>query len=248
MMRAGTPEAADLASAHTARMSYLDRIELHRPGLEPYEAAFAWQQARADAVRGGVACEALALLQHPPVYTLGMRGRRDSVLESEAAIEARGASIVQSDRGGDVTFHGPGQLVAYPILDVRARELRPASYVRLLEQVVIDTLADCEVEAGRVAGRPGVWVRDAKVAAVGVRVRDGISTHGVAINVSTDLGWFDAIVPCGIADASVTSITALRGVAVSHRAVEDAFVEAFALLFHLQPIEEATAAIAAGAR
>lgn len=232
----------------------LARIELHRPGLVPYAEAFAWQQARATAVRGGAASEVLALLQHPPVFTLGMRGRRDSVLEPEAAIEARGASIVQSDRGGDVTFHGPGQLVAYPILDLRARGLRPATYVRMLEQTIIDTLAAFEVRAERVPGRPGVWVtsagRDAKIAAVGVRVREGVSTHGIAINVSTDLRWFDAIVPCGIADAGVTSIEALCGAPLQsesmlHRAVEDAFAAAFARLFAVGCFEVAKASVAA---
>lgn len=229
-------------------MAELARIELHRPGLVPYAAAFAWQQARAAALRAGSAIEALTLLQHPPVFTLGMRGRRDSVLEPEVAIEARGASIVQSDRGGDVTFHGPGQLVAYPILDLRARGLGPATYVRMLEQAIIETLATFEVHAERMPGRPGVWVGDAKMAAVGVRVREGVSTHGIAINVSTDLGWFDAIVPCGIAGASVTSIAALRGIAPDHRAVEDAFAAAFARLFDVRCAEVSTAWIAGEAR
>lgn len=209
-------------------------IELQRPGLVAYDEALAWQQARAEAVRTGAALEALAVLQHPPVYTLGMRGERRHVLATPEALAARGAGLVPTDRGGDVTFHGPGQLVAYPILDLRRRELGPATYVRMLETVLIDTLARFGIEAGRVPGRPGVWAEESKVAALGVRVRGGVCTHGVALNVSTDLGWFDAIVPCGIADAGVTSMERLLGVAPPHQAVEDAFIEAFARVFGLR--------------
>lgn len=209
-------------------------IELHRPGLVAYDEALAWQQARAEAVRTSAAPETLAVLQHAPVYTLGMRGERRHVLATPEALTARGASLVPTDRGGDVTFHGPGQLVAYPILDLRRRELGPATYVRMLESVLIEVLARFGLEAGRVAGRPGVWVEDAKVAALGVRVRSGVSTHGVALNVSTDLRWFDAIVPCGIADAGVTSMERLLRVAPPHEAVEDAFIEAFACVFEVR--------------
>jgi lipoic acid synthetase len=129
------------------------------------------------------------------------------------AIEERGGHVVHSDRGGDITFHGPGQLVAYPILDLRGRGLGPATYVRMLERTILETLARFGVHARQVEGRPGVWVGDEKIAALGVRVREGVSTHGIAINVTTDLDWFDAIVPCGLADAGVTSIARVRGTA-----------------------------------
>ncbi|MEZ4554238.1 MAG: lipoyl(octanoyl) transferase LipB [Dehalococcoidia bacterium] len=209
-------------------------IEPDRLGLVRYDEAFAWQQARADAVRAGTAREALAVLQHPPVYTLGMRGERRHVLVTPEALAERGADFVMTDRGGDVTFHGPGQLVAYPILDLRRRDLGPATYVRMLEVVLIETLAHFSIAACRVSGRPGVWVEGAKVAALGVRVRGGVSTHGVALNVSTDLAWFDVIVPCGIADAGVTSMERLLGVAPPHQTVEDAFIEAFARVFEVR--------------
>jgi lipoate-protein ligase B len=208
-------------------------IEVWRPGLVAYDVALAWQQTRADAVRAGAALEALALLQHPPVFTLGMRGGDDHVLAWPALLAERGATLVRTDRGGDVTFHGPGQLVAYPILDLRARGLRPATYVRLLEAVLIETLAQFDLEAGRVAGRPGVWVGGAKVAAVGVRIRGGVSMHGVALNVATDLEWFELIVPCGIADAGVTSMARLLGTSPPHEAVEAAFADAFARTFEV---------------
>lgn len=223
---------------HTGRMT----IELVRAGRLRYPDAWTWQRNRADAVRSGGAAEALMLVQHPPVYTLGMRGRTASMLVSDALLAARGAEVVQSDRGGDVTFHGPGQMVAYPILDVRRRGLGPSAYVRLLEASVIETLASFGVEAGRVAGRPGVWTgkdgTHTKVAAIGVRIRDGVSTHGVALNVSTDLTWFEAIVPCGIADAGVTSLQGLLGAAPPHVDVEAAFLDAFGRAFHVErPVE-----------
>jgi lipoyl(octanoyl) transferase len=214
----------------------LDMTELRllRPGVVSYLNALAWQQARAEAVRTGEAPEALVVLQHPPVYTLGMRGGREHLLVTPELLESQGASVVPTDRGGDVTFHGLGQLVAYPILDLRRRGLGPATYVRMLEATLIETLRRFDIEAERVAGRPGVWAGGAKVAALGVRVRGGVSTHGIALNVSTDLDWFDHIVPCGIADAGVTSMERLLVSAPPHEEVEDAFIEAFARVFEVR--------------
>lgn len=224
------------------------KVEVWRPGVIAYGDGLAWQGARAAVLRAGAATEALALLEHPPVYTLGMRARAEHVLVSRAWLAARGASVVETDRGGDVTFHGPGQLVAYPILDLRARGLGPATYVRMLEACLISTLAHFEVRAERVAGRPGVWVETGgareKIAAVGVRVRDGVSTHGVALNVSTDIAWFEAIVPCGLPDATVTSMQRVLGAAPSMDAVMDAFASAFASAF-VRSIE-ATAPLESG--
>jgi lipoyl(octanoyl) transferase len=211
----------------------MTEIAVARLGLVPYADAFAWQQVRAQAVRASREPEVIGVLEHPPVYTLGMRARREHLLASEAALRERGAEVVQTDRGGDVTFHGPGQLVAYPILDLRARGLGPAEYVRSLEACVIDTLAAFGIESMRVPGRPGVWVgaETAKIAAIGVRIRDGVSMHGLALNVTTDLAWFDAIVPCGIADASVTSMERELGNAPGFNAVCDAFLASFERAF-----------------
>ena len=181
-------------------------VEVHRLGLIDYERALGWQEERAASVRAG-GREAVALLEHLPVYTLGARGDRSHLLADVAALEARGAKVVKTDRGGDVTFHGLGQLVVYPVLDLRARGVHVGDYVRCLEQVAIETAATFRVESRRVEGRPGAWVRvDAKLVAVGVRVRGGVSTHGLALNVSTDLSWFDAIVPCGIEGTGATSL------------------------------------------
>ena len=171
----------------------------------PYEPALHWQRDRVAAVRAG-GREAFALLEHEPVYTMGRRGGRSSML---LAPEAMPAPVVDIERGGDLTWHGPGQLVGYPILDLRRRELRAADYVRELEALLVDVLATFHLEAGVVAGRPGVWVDGAKIAAIGVAIRGGVSSHGFALNVAPDLAWYDAIVPCGLADASVTSMAAL---------------------------------------
>ena len=130
-----------------------------------------------------------------------------------------------------MTFHGPGQLVGYPVLDLRRRGLLPVDYVRRLEQVLIDTLRDFDIEGERVPGRPGVWAGGGKIAAIGVRVRGGVSTHGFALNVSTDLNWFDAIVPCGLYDATVTSMAMILPAAPPMQEVEESVCRAFSRVF-----------------
>ncbi len=165
------------------------------------------------------------------MITFGRRARYDHLLVEPADLWRRGAAVVETDRGGDVTFHGPGQLVAYPILDLRARGLGPSEYVRRLEEAVIQTLRRFGVRGERSPGRPGVWVGGAKIAAVGVRIHDGVSTHGLALNVETDLSWFGAIIPCGISDAGVTSLAWLLGRSPGVPAAMDAFRTAFAAVF-----------------
>jgi lipoyl(octanoyl) transferase len=206
-------------------------VGLRRLGLMPYEDAWRWQREAARALREQEAPEFLALLEHPPVYTLGRRSRGASLLVRPAELITRGADVIEVDRGGDVTFHGPGQLVAYPILDLKERGLGPSEYVRLLEEVVIRALERFGLMGERVPGRPGVWAGGGKVCAIGVRVQSGVSTHGFALNVVTDLSWFDAIVPCGLPDITVTSMERLRSDSLQMtsvmRAVEDAFESVF---------------------
>ena len=206
-------------------------VGLWRPGVVEYGRALEWQHARAAALYAGSEGEALALLQHPPVYTLGARGDDSHLLASPQALAAFGAEVVQTDRGGNVTFHGPGQLVAYPILNLRGRDMGVASYIRALEAIMIEAVARFGVQAERVRGRPGVWVDGAKLGAVGVRVSRGVSSHGLALNVSTDLEWFARIVPCGIPDIEATSLELLLGEAPALREVEDGLAEAFAREF-----------------
>jgi lipoate-protein ligase B len=175
----------------------------------------------------------LLLLEHPPTYTLGVRGRADNLLLREDALAHLGASVHRIDRGGDVTFHGRGQLVGYPILDLRRWNQGPLWYVRSLEAVLIETLAAFDIEAQRVAGRPGAWVDGAKIAAIGVRVSRGITSHGFALNVDPDLGWFSHIVPCGLPGVRVTSMAEVLGQAPPMERVMDAVVEAFARVFEI---------------
>ncbi len=188
-------------------------------GRVPYTEAFALQLALRD--RG--TDDHLLLLEHPHVFTLGLRGDPGHVLVDPAAV---GAELIRTDRGGDVTYHGPGQLVAYPIVSLAMGPDAIPGHVRGLEQVVIDTLADLGVEAGRLEGYPGVWVEPdgptpRKICAIGVRVGHGRSMHGLALNVDPDLTWFDRIVPCGIPDKAVTSLAA-EGVPITMAGVVDA--------------------------
>jgi lipoyl(octanoyl) transferase len=159
--------------------------------------------------------DALLLLEHPPVYTTG---RRDVSHNLRLPADRLGAPLVETDRGGDITFHGPGQLIAYPIIDLREARLGVMEYVRSLEEVVIRTVRDYGIEGELECGRTGVWVGDRKIAAIGVRVsRPGgaggawVTTHGLALNVSVDLCWFEKIVPCGISDRGVTSMEQATG-------------------------------------
>jgi lipoate-protein ligase B len=212
-------------------------IHVARLPLTPYADAWRWQLEAAAAVRAG-GDERMALLQHPAVYTLGRRLRPEHLLVPPEVLRARGAAVVQTNRGGDVTFHGPGQLVAYPILDVRSRGLGPVEYVRLLEATILHTLARFGIEAFCVRGRPGVWTAVGKIAAIGVRIEGGVSLHGFALNVETDLAWFDAIVPCGIADAGVTSMQAVLGASPGLPAVADAVTQELAAVFESTLVDD----------
>jgi lipoyl(octanoyl) transferase len=285
----------------------LRHVRLYCPGLVDYHDAWRWQQEAAAAVLEG-APEALAVLQHPPVYTFGRRGRPENLLVAPETLARRGAQVLQTDRGGDVTFHGPGQLVAYPILNLRARNLAPTDYVRLLEEVMLLTTAAFGLRTTRLPGLPGLWSHDpscrrqlvlsigegeesrlpderpclpqrdplaplgrglgrgasappstlgtsvtdlpfatvprpagrgtrgsegevAKLGAVGVRIHRGVTTHGLALNVDPDLSWFDAIVPCGLAGVTVTSLARLLNGPLDIAAVESALLTAFASVF-----------------
>ena len=171
-----------------------------------YPAALELQRDLHYGVATGDLPALLLLLQHPHVYTLGRRGTETDILVSSNTLRELDAGVFHTDRGGEVTYHGPGQLVGYPILDLRAAGLGPLAYVRALERIIISTLADLDIHATSEDRPTGVWVGDAKVAAIGVRVSRGVTMHGFALNVNPDLTYFNHIVPCGMPDASVTSI------------------------------------------
>jgi lipoic acid synthetase len=212
------------------------RVRLYAFPVTPYDSGWRWQQATAAAVREGGE-EALALLQHAPVYTFGRRVRTEHLLVPSEVLRARGADLVETNRGGDVTFHGPGQIVGYPILDLRRRSLSPTDYVRKIEETLIRTCDHFGLESRRVAGRPGVWTGSGKIGAVGVRIESGVSLHGFALNVDLDLSWFAAIVPCGLAGVEMTSMQQILGASPCVETVSAVLVREFATVFDIQILE-----------
>ena len=207
-------------------------LEVRRLGLVAYADALALQRALVDDRRAGLVGDLLLLVEHPGVLTLGVRGDggRSHVLVNPEALAARGIEVHEAGRGGDVTYHGPGQIVGYPILDLKPDRQDVHRYVRDLEEVLIRVAAEYGVAAERVAGLTGVWVGRDKLAAIGVRIARWITSHGFAFNLSTDLEGFDLIVPCGIPDRGVTSLAAL-GIAADKVEVEDRIVAHFCEVF-----------------
>jgi len=200
-------------------------LEVAAPGRVDYERAVAWQEALVARCLGG-GPDALLLLEHPPVYTLG---RGADPIHLGLAAET-GAPIVRTHRGGQVTYHGPGQLVGYPILDLRRRRPDVRWYLRTLEEVLVAALADLGVAAEPRAGLTGVWVGPRKIASIGVALRRWVSWHGFALNVGDDLTGFDAITPCGIAGVQMTSI-AREGGTASLDAAREAVLARFLATF-----------------
>jgi lipoyl(octanoyl) transferase len=175
---------------HNCAVRELGRIE--------YGQAFELQQRLVEQRKQGLIADQLLLLEHPHTITLGRNGRLENLLASEPALRSAGISFHPSDRGGDITYHGPGQVVGYPILDLREWKRDVGAYVRAIEQVMIDTLADFGIAAGRVAGCSGAWVDGKKIGAIGVHISRWVTSHGFALNVNTDLSYFGYIVPCGL--------------------------------------------------
>jgi len=204
-------------------------------GRLEYAAATAMQDECARLVKAGGE-ERLLLLEHPPVITLGRNARGEDVLLDEEALRARGVSIASANRGGQVTYHGPGQLVGYPILDLSPDRRDVARYLRDLEEVLIRTLARFGVRASRIGGLTGVWAGDEKIASIGVHLSRWVTTHGFALNVSTDLENFALIVPCGLRARAVTSLERLSGNAAPIEAVAAALVGEFGDVFGRQMV------------
>jgi lipoyl(octanoyl) transferase len=205
-------------------------------GLVDYQAALDLQRELVEQRKRGEIGDQLLLLEHPHVITLGVKARNDRshILESEASLAEHGVAIVETGRGGDVTYHGPGQLVGYPILDLKPDRCDVHRYVRDLEEVLIRAVAGFGIAAGRIEGLTGIWVRQEKLAAIGVRISRWVTSHGFALNVSTDLGRFGAIVPCGIADKGVTSMERLLARPVPMAQVSEAVTASFAEVFTAQ--------------
>jgi lipoyl(octanoyl) transferase len=228
------PTLLEEAPAHSA-------IAVRRLGRIGYKEAWALQREAVSERRAGRIPDTLLLLEHPPVITLGRSGSEAHLLGSDRDLVERGIELVPTDRGGDITFHGPGQIVGYSIVDLERRGRDLHRYLRDLESVLLLALAEFGIRAGRAPGLTGVWVGDAKVAAIGIRVSRWVTHHGFALNVDTDLSYFDLIVPCGLADRRVTSMEALLGRSVGREAVETALGRAFEAVFGQPPPEDASA-------
>ena len=189
-------------------MSTLDIYEL---GTVPYEKALEYQEnllARriAEEIR-----DSLILLEHPPTITTGRKGNTEHLLVREEYLRKHGISFVHASRGGDITFHGPGQIVGYPILNLKNHGMDIRRHLRMIEEMIIRTLRDFDIEGRRIDGVTGVWVKRSKVASIGIAIRKWVTYHGFALNVSTDLDYFDLILSCGITDVRITSIGSWLG-------------------------------------
>lgn len=209
------------SDAHPLLAAHGGLLAVERLGTVAYQPTWELQDELAQQRRERRIGDRLLLLEHFPVYTIGRGGDEANLLASRDRLREIGAEYVRIDRGGDITFHGPGQLVAYPIVELHdPLDLR--RYVRALEGAIIDTAAHFGVLAGRVDRLTGVWVEERrKLAAIGVRVKRGVTTHGLALNVNTELRWFDEMIPCGIRDREVTTLARELGAAVEMEAVED---------------------------
>jgi lipoyl(octanoyl) transferase len=208
------------------------QLAISRLGVVPYADGLALQERLVQDRKAGRMPDTLLLLQHPHVITVGVRkGGASNIIAASERLTKLGVEVFNSGRGGDVTYHGPGQIVGYPILDLRPDRQDVHHYVRDLEEVMIRTCAGFAVHANRVAGLTGAWVETDKIGAIGVRISRWITSHGFAFNVNTNLEFFNLIVPCGIADRGVTSLAKLTGHQYALRTVEDVLVRHFLDVF-----------------
>lgn len=178
--------------------------------------------------------DALLFVEHPHVYTLGKSGVEENMLRSMLELQKLDADFVKIDRGGDITYHGPGQIVGYPILDLDRHFTDIHKYLRFLEEVLIKVCADYDLEAGRIEGLTGVWIGEEKIAALGIRSSRWVTMHGFAFNVNTDLSYFNHIVPCGISDKAVTSLQAQLGKKMNQNEVKEKIVSHFEEVFNVE--------------
>jgi lipoyl(octanoyl) transferase len=207
-------------------------------GLIGYSDAWALQKRLVSTRKANAVEDVLLLCEHPHVITLGRNGKREHLLASEHVLKQKGIELHATDRGGDITYHGPGQIIGYPILNLGAIRRDVVWYVRMLEEAMIRATAEFGVSAGRLEGKTGIWVRTAtteeKLAAIGVHISRWVTSHGFAFNVSTDLRFFDLIVPCGIADRQATSLEKILGRSFERKEVAPQLVKHFGEVFGLE--------------
>lgn len=200
-------------------------------GLVDYHRGLLLQEKLLNLRKSGAIPDLLLLLQHPSVFTIGHSGIVENIIVAKQTLLREGIPVFHTNRGGDVTYHGPGQLVAYPVLNLRENHLSVGEYIWNLEEVVIRTLADFGIGGRRASGRRGVWVGEEKVAALGLRISGQVSQHGFALNVNTNLKYFSYIVPCGIAGVSITSLAKLLGHPVEMAEIRERLLPHFSQLF-----------------
>ena len=205
------------------RMGYEESLELQR-------------EAARQRISGQIPQDLLLLVEHPPVVTLGRSSKQKNLISSPAYLASRGVELFEVERGGDVTFHGPGQLVGYPIIDLKRHKLDLHWYLRSVEEALIRVLSAYGISGERSTGYTGVWTQGRKIASIGVHARDWVTWHGFALNVTTDLSYFDLIVPCGIAGVEMTSILKETGLSIELESVGDLASAEFARLFDLNPV------------
>jgi lipoyl(octanoyl) transferase len=213
-------------------------VRIARLGLVPYDEARELQKRLERARQDGAIPDTLLLLEHPPVYTKGRRATADELPMGEQWYRRQGIEITDTDRGGRVTYHGPGQLVGYPIVDLRPYGDDVHDYVDRMERLIIDSLGTWEIEAGCIDGQTGVWTDDRKIGPIGVHVNRGVTTHGFAINVSNDLQPFEWIVPCGIESCRMTSVSRELGAEQDVGAFMDTVAATFGEIYEREPVEE----------
>ncbi|HEV2176807.1 MAG TPA: lipoyl(octanoyl) transferase LipB [Terriglobia bacterium] len=208
-------------------------------GLVDYAEGLQFQREKVAARKAKAIPDTLLLLEHPHVYTLGRNAKREHLLISEQKLAALGAKVHETDRGGDITYHGPGQLVGYPIVDLAEHRRDVAWFMRSLEEVFIRVASDFGTAAGRMPGAAGVWVGNDKLVAMGVHISRWVTSHGFAFNVNTDLSYFQWIVPCGLRDRGVTSLAKLLGRHVEMETVARCVIGRFGEVFGMQMAEAA---------
>jgi lipoyl(octanoyl) transferase len=218
--------ARELWVVRLGRMGYAEALELQR-------------QVARDRITGAIPQDVLLLVEHPPVVTLGRSTKQKNVVSSPEFLASKGVELFEVERGGDVTFHGPGQLVGYPIIDLKRHKQDLHWFLRQVEAALIQTLAEYGIPGERSTGFTGVWTRGRKIASIGVHARDWVTWHGFALNVTTDLSFFDFIVPCGIDGVTMTSIEKElpRAAKPSLAEVESFCARAFGIAFSLNPTE-----------
>jgi lipoate-protein ligase B len=219
------------------RLENFRKITVVNLGLTEYSAVWELQQALLNQRCTGTVGDVLLLNEHHHVYTLGKSSDANHVLASDEQLSDHGVKVYHIDRGGDVTYHGPGQLVGYPILNLYELHCDVHQYLRKLEEVIIRTLSTFGINGHRDEGFTGVWVGNDKIAAIGVKVSHGITMHGFALNVNTDLSYFDQIIPCGIFHKGVTSIQQVLGRTIGIDEVSDRITDAFGEVFESVPVQ-----------